>query len=169
MYFRNYRTRKTCLDKCLKGRVSEDPRTGDMVNGPKHWCNLNESGFIIFSYHCEGNGVAKVTIRAMKIFYRFLNTLTADDKYSLIGRDNWMQTIQMHLSEKLNLFSQFFSEFFKSPLNFEYFQKNMKFIAYVFLKLPTTEDVLRSMPKGSRLRVHQDRRHGKRADALIQS
>ena len=36
MYFRNYRPRKTCLDKCLKAPVTENPLTGDMVIEPKH-------------------------------------------------------------------------------------------------------------------------------------
>ena len=36
MYFRNYRPRKTRLDKCLKAPVSENPLTGDMVSGQKH-------------------------------------------------------------------------------------------------------------------------------------
>ena len=36
MYFRNYRPRKTSLDKCLKIPISEDLLTGDMVNRPKH-------------------------------------------------------------------------------------------------------------------------------------
>ena len=36
MYFPNYRPRKTCLDKCLKAPVSENPLTGDMVSVPKH-------------------------------------------------------------------------------------------------------------------------------------
>ena len=54
-----------------------------------------------------------------------------------------MQTIQMHLSQKQNVFSEFFSEFFEFPLNFEHFQKKMTLIAYVFPKLPTTKDVLR--------------------------
>ena len=71
MYFRNYRQRKTCLDKCLKTPVSEDVSTGDMVNSPKHWFNLNESAFIILSDHCEGNWVAKVTLRLMKILQTF--------------------------------------------------------------------------------------------------
>ena len=52
-----------------------------------------------------------------------------------------MQTIQMHLSRKQKKFSEFFSPFFESPLNFEHFQKKMTLIAYVFPKLPTTEDV----------------------------
>ena len=54
-----------------------------------------------------------------------------------------MQTIQMHLSQKQNIFSEFFSAFLESALNLEHFQKKMTLIAYVFPKLPTTKDVLR--------------------------
>ena len=78
-----------------------------------------------------------------KFFSRFLNTLTTGDNYSLVSRDNWMQTIQMHLSQKQNIFSEFFSAFFKSALNFEHFEKKITLIAYVFPKLPTTKYVLR--------------------------
>ena len=85
----------------------------------------------------------KSLLETWKFFSRFLNTLTADDKYSLISRDNWMQTIQMQLSQKQNVFSEFFFAFFESALNFEPFQKKMTVIAYVFPKLPTTKNVLR--------------------------
>ena len=85
----------------------------------------------------------KSLLETWKFFSRFLNTLTADDKYSLISRDNWMQTIKMHLFQKQNNFSEFFSVFFNSALNSEYFHKKMTLIAYVFPKLPTTEDLLR--------------------------
>ena len=78
-----------------------------------------------------------------KFFSRFFNTLSADDKYSLISRDNWMQTIQMRFSQKQKSFSRCFSAFFESALSFEHFQKKMTLIAYVFPKLPTTKDVLR--------------------------
>ena len=47
----------------------------------------------------------KSLLDTWKFFRRFLNTLTADDKYSLISKDKWMQTIQMHLSQKQNIFS----------------------------------------------------------------
>ena len=80
-----------------------------------------------------------------------------------------MQTIQIHLSQKKKIFSEFFSAFFESALNFEHFQKNMTLIAYVFPKLPTTKNVLSQMSKSSRFRVPVDRRHGKWAEALIQS
>ena len=53
----------------------------------------------------------KSLLETWKLFSRFLNTLTADDKYSLISRDNWMQTIQKHFSQKQNIFSEFFSQF----------------------------------------------------------
>ena len=85
----------------------------------------------------------KSLLETWKFFGRFLNTLTADDKYSLISRDNWMETIQMHLSQKQKIFSEYVSAFFESALNFEHFQKKMPLMAYVFPKLPTTKDVLR--------------------------
>ena len=79
-----------------------------------------------------------------------------------------MHTIQMHLSQKQKIFSQFFPAFFKSALNLEHFQKKMTLIAYAFPKLTTTKNVLRQMPKSSRFREPLDKRHGKRAEALIQ-
>ena len=54
-----------------------------------------------------------------------------------------MQTIQMRLSRKENIFFEFFSAFFESALKFEHFQKNITIIVYVFRKLPTIEDALR--------------------------
>ena len=74
----------------------------------------------------------KSLLETWNFFSRFFNTFTADDKYSVINRDNSMPTIQMHLSQKQKIFSQFFSAFFKSALNSEHFQKKMTLIAYVF-------------------------------------
>ena len=79
-----------------------------------------------------------------------------------------MHTIQIHLSQKQKIFSEFFSGFFESALNSEHFQKKVTLIAYVFPKLPTTKNVLRQMSKSSRFREPVDWRHGKRAEALIQ-
>ena len=72
-----------------------------------------------------------------------------------------MHTIQMHFSRKEKIFSQFFSAFFESALNFEHFQQKMTIIAYVFPNLPTTKNVLRQMSKSSRFRERLDRRHSK--------
>ena len=58
-----------------------------------------------------------------KISGLFCNTLTDDDKYSLLYRDNLTQPVQILLSQKQKIFSQFFSAFLKSKVNFELFQK----------------------------------------------
>ena len=53
----------------------------------------------------------------------FVNTLTADDQYSLLNRDNLMQPIRTQLSQKRQAFSELFLAFSKSTLNFEHLQK----------------------------------------------
>ena len=56
-------------------------------------------------------------------FLRLLvKTLTDDEKYSLVYRENLTQPIQILLSEKRKTFSRFFSAFLKSTLNFALFQ-----------------------------------------------
>ena len=79
-----------------------------------------------------------------------------------------MHTIQMHLSQKEKIFSRFFSAFFESALNSEHFPKKLTLIGYVFLKIPTTKNVLTQMSKSFRFRERLDRRHSKWAEALIQ-
>ena len=50
---------KTWLDKCLKSPVWEDSLPSNMVNLPKHSCNLNCSTFIIFIDLCQVISVGK--------------------------------------------------------------------------------------------------------------
>ena len=85
----------------------------------------------------------KSLLDTWKFFRPFLNTLTANDTYSFNSKDKWMQTIQMHLLQKQNIFSQLFSGVLEFALNFQYFQKKMTLIAYLFPKLPTTKHLLR--------------------------
>ena len=67
-----------------------------------------------------------------KISGLFLKTLTDDDKYSLLYGHNLTQPIQILFSQKEKTFSQFFSPFLKSTLNFEHFQKKINHIAELF-------------------------------------
>ena len=60
-----------------------------------------------------------------KVLGLFVNTLTADDKYSLLNRDNFTHPIQMQLFQKQKRFSHFFSAALKSKVNFEHFQKKV--------------------------------------------
>ena len=69
--------------------------------------------------------------------------MTAGDKYSLLNRGNLKQHIQMQLSHKQKHFSQLFYPFLKTKLNIAHFKKKMTFLAYVFPKLRTPENVVR--------------------------
>ena len=48
--------------------------------------------------------------------------MTADDKYTLLIRDNLTQPIPTQLSQKQKAFSRFFLPFSQCTLNFEHFQ-----------------------------------------------
>ena len=57
-------------------------------------------------------------------FLRLLvKTLTDDEKYSLLYRENLTQPIQILLIQKPKTFSKLSSEILKPTLNFEHFQK----------------------------------------------
>ena len=58
-----------------------------------------------------------------KILKLLVNTLSADDKYSLLYRDNLPQPIQILLSEKQKSSTLFFPAFLKPTLNVSHFQK----------------------------------------------
>ena len=57
-----------------------------------------------------------------KMLRHFVNKLTADDKCSLLNRDNLTQPIQILLSQKQKTISGFQFAFVKSTLNFKHFQ-----------------------------------------------
>ena len=65
----------------------------------------------------------KSQLLVCKTLRLFINTLTADVKYSLFNRENLTQPIQMQLSRQEKTFSEFFCAFLKSNLNFKHFQK----------------------------------------------
>ena len=53
----------------------------------------------------------------------FVNTLRVNDKHYLLKRDNFTQPIQIQLSQKEKIFSEFFFGFLKSILNFKQLRK----------------------------------------------
>ena len=58
-----------------------------------------------------------------KILGLFVTTWAADDRYSLLNRDNLTQPNYMQVSQKQKTFSNIFLQFWKCKLNFEQFQK----------------------------------------------
>ena len=77
-----------------------------------------------------------------KVLRLFVNTLTADEKYSLLSRHDSMRAIMMHFLKKENIFSEFFFALLKSASNFEHFQEKMILIGDAFLNLRTAKDVV---------------------------
>ena len=98
-----------------------------------------------------------------------MNIYPADDKYSLLNRDNLRQTIQRQLSQKPKTFSQFLSPFLKPTLNFGPFNKRMTPIADVFPKLQTLKNVAEKISKKSSFRGHFDKQHAKGDQTLLKS
>ena len=82
-------------------------------------------------------------LKLFKILRLFAHTLTDNDKYCLLYRDNSTQPIPILLSQKQKPFSEFFSPYLKSTLKFAHFQKKMNLIADVFPKLPSPKMVMR--------------------------
>ena len=68
--------------------------------------------------HCK-----KSLLLIHKILGRFVNTLAVNDKQYLINRDNLIKPIQIQLSQKQKILSQFFFAFVKSILNFKHLPK----------------------------------------------
>ena len=97
----------------------------------------------------------------------FVNTLTANDKYSLLTRDSLRQSIQMRLSQKQQKFSSLFLRASKLVSTFNIFKKNMTLIADIFPKFRTLENMVRSMSKKSRFRIHFEKQDGKRFQTVL--
>ena len=80
--------------------------------------------------------------------------MTADDKYSLLNRENLTEPVRTQLSQKQNGFSEFFLQFLKCALN---------------LEPHTPENVARYMSNKSRFKGTFDRQHGKRVQKVLRS
>ena len=65
----------------------------------------------------------KSVLLTCKILGLLLNTLATDEKYPVLKRDKLKIPIQMQLSQKQKIFSEFVAAILKSRLNFEHFEK----------------------------------------------
>ena len=61
--------------------------------------------------------------KLLRLLRLFVNTLTDDDKYSVLNRYNLRRPIQILMSEKQKTCSELFSRLLKFILNFEIFQQ----------------------------------------------
>ena len=78
-----------------------------------------------------------------RILGLLVNTLAADDKYPVLNRDNLTIPIQMLLSQKRKIFSEFLAAFLKSRLNFEHFEQKDDPHRFCISKITDSENVVR--------------------------
>ena len=99
----------------------------------------------------------------------FVNTLTADDQYSLLNRHNLTQPFRTQLSQKQKLFLNFFLQFRNVHEILNICKEKMTFIADLFPKLRTPKNVVRYLSKKSRFKGPFDWQHGKHVQTLLSS
>ena len=140
MYFRNYGHRKTWLNKSLKSPLSEDPL--DKQHAKWDQTLLKSEHHIpydIFWSLWRQLSWKKSLLVICKFLRLFLNTLTAHHKNSLLNRQNLTQPIQMPVSQKQKIFSEFASAFLKGILNSEHFQSKDHPHGWCILKITESE------------------------------
>ena len=72
-----------------------------------------------------------------------VSTLTDDEKYPLLKRDNLTVPIQMQFSYKDKRFSNFFTAFLKSRQNFEHFEQKHHPHRFCNFKITDSKNVVR--------------------------
>ena len=99
----------------------------------------------------------------------FVETLTANDKYSLCNSENLPQLIQMQLSKKQIIFCEIFAQFLNIWSRFKHFEKKVTLRAYVFSKLQSVKDVARQMSKKAHIRTPFNSQHVKGSRTLLKT
>ena len=74
-----------------------------------------------------------------EILRLFVNTLTADNKYSRCNVHNFAQLVQTPLSQKQETFWKFFIAFLKCALNLEHFQKKDEYPSLIISEIMDCE------------------------------
>ena len=85
----------------------------------------------------------KAFLLTCQILGLLVNTLAADEKYPVLNRDNLTIPIQMLLSQKRKIFSEFLAAFLKSRLNFEHFEQKDDPHRFCISKITDSENVVR--------------------------
>ena len=155
MCFWTYEPRKTVLDKCLKGRVSDDRSTSNMVNGSKHCWNLKNKTFTIFIDHCEDNwGLKSLPEWYAKSYDCLLTRWLPVTSIFFLKETIYCYTFRWNYLRNRKCFLNLFSQFLNLDSIFNIFKKNMALIAYVFSNLRTPENVFREVSRKFRFRGH---------------
>ena len=134
MYFRSYGLGKTWLDECVKRGPFEKQHGKHVQKLLKY---KRQHLYHIYWLVWGQLSYKKSLLVIWKILRVFVNTLTADDRFSLLNRENSMQPIQMLLSQKQKIFLNFSLQFWNLVWISIIWKKNMTLIADVFPKIRT--------------------------------
>ena len=74
-----------------------------------------------------------------EILRLFVNTLTADNKYSLCNMDNFAKQVQTPLYQKQKTFCGFFIAFVKCAWNLEHFEKKDEYPSLIISEIMDCE------------------------------
>ena len=74
-----------------------------------------------------------------EILRLFVNSLTADDKYSSSNMQNLLEQIETPLSQKQKTFSRFFIAFLKCAWNLEHFQRKDEYPSLIISEIIDVE------------------------------
>ena len=91
----------------------------------------------------------KYLLVTWKVLKMFANIFFANDKYSLLNSDNLRQPIQMQLSQKRKIFSQFVSAFLKMQIQFCKFSEKDNPHSWYISKIRDSETVVNQISKKS--------------------
>ena len=121
-----------------KSRFSRpfDKQHGKSTQAPQHLYHIEWSLQSQLSWK-------KTILLIWKIFGLLVNTLAAEEKYSALNRQSLTISIQMQLPQQKKTFSQFFSPFSKSKLNFKHFEKKDDTHRFCISEITDSEDVFR--------------------------
>ena len=72
-----------------------------------------------------------------------VNIYAADDKYPVVNRESLAVPIEIQLLQKQETFSDLLSEFLKSTLNFQYFEKNNDSHRFSVSEITDSQNVVR--------------------------
>ena len=107
---------------------------------------------MIFCRHSEEFDFEMSLLVISEILWLFINTLTADEKYSFRNRENLLPAIQMILSKKQKIFNQFLAAFLKFTSNIY-----MKDVVSLMSKHPVLEHPSTvTMSKGDPFSIYKE-------------
>ena len=133
--FPKLRTVKTCLDKCLKSPISENPSTSNMINASKHCPNLR---YININWSLPYQlSWKKFLLLTWKILGLLVSTSSTDEKCPVVKRDKLTIPIQMDYLRNKKVFHDFLLHFSNLAEILNVLKQKTTLIAFVFPKLRT--------------------------------